>query len=50
MTDYEEKILTRQESEEEYCLDCEYKTNCRNQCMEITNIYNANLLAMINKK
>lgn len=42
MTDYEEKILARQESEADDCIDCSYKgvTTCRNQCMKEHYIYN----------
>lgn len=43
--DYEDQILSYQESETDECGSCEYKQNCRSQCMEITAIYNPNLKA-----
>lgn len=43
MNDYENAILEQQESVSEDCATCEYKCNCCNQCMEITEIYNPNL-------
>ena len=39
----EEMILTMQESMEDDCKNCPYKNNCKNQCDEITVIYNPNL-------
>lgn len=43
--DYEDKILSYQESETDECDSCEYKQNCRSQCMEIAATYNSNLKA-----
>lgn len=35
MSDYENAILSRQESEADDCANCPHKTACNNQCMEI---------------
>lgn len=43
MESYEDAILERQESIADECYDCEYKSNCKNQCMEIHVTYNPNL-------
>lgn len=43
--DYEDKILLYQESETDECGSCEYKQNCRSQCMKIAATYNSNLKA-----
>lgn len=43
--DYEDKILSYQESKTDECGSCEYKQNCRSQCMEIAATYNPNLKA-----
>lgn len=42
---YEDVILSRQESETDDCKGCPYASVelCRNQCMEVTEIYNPNL-------
>lgn len=41
MEDWEDAILIQQESEAEECTTCPYRDNeCRNQCMEIKNVYN----------
>lgn len=45
MEDLEDAILIRQESEAEECTTCPYRGNeCRNQCMEIKNVYNSYLI------
>ena len=41
--DHEDLILARQESEADDCTTCEYRTRCRNQCMETEEHYNPNL-------
>lgn len=41
--DYEEIILIIQDSESCECATCEYKDNCKSQCMEERVIYNPNL-------
>ena len=41
--DREEMILQYQESEIDDCYNCPYKENCKNQCMEVKEIYNPNL-------
>ena len=43
MFDMEEMILERQESMEDDCKNCPYKNKCRNQCEEVTEVYNPNL-------
>jgi radical SAM protein with 4Fe4S-binding SPASM domain len=42
--DYEEMIFNRQESMEDDCKNCSYKTECENQCEKVTVIYNPNLI------
>lgn len=42
---YEEVIFERQENIEDDCKSCPYKgSECRNQCMEVKEIYNPNLM------
>lgn len=43
MRSWEDAILERQESDAEDCSKCDYKWECKNQCMEIQKIYNPNL-------
>lgn len=46
MYDYEDAILDRQESEGEDCSHCPYKgEKCKNQCLEIKEVYNPFLFA-----
>ena len=49
MTDYEYAILSNQESDFDMCSACEYKgiDTCNNQCMEVEEVYNPNLLRLI---
>lgn len=49
MFDMEERILAMQESEEDDCTYCPHKNNCRNQCSEITETYNPNLMALLQR-
>lgn len=37
---WEDRILNRQDSEADECAECAYKQNCKNQCMEIGEVYN----------
>lgn len=49
MEDWEDAILIRQESEADKCATCPHKgEKCRNQCMEIKNIYNPYLISSHN--
>lgn len=41
--DREEMTLQVQESEIDDCHNCPYKESCKNQCMEVKEIYNPNL-------
>ena len=46
MYDWEDAILIRQESEVDECTICPHKCEkCKNQCMEITEVYNPFLFA-----
>ena len=47
--DYEYAILARQEGGSDMCASCEYKgiDTCKNQCMEVEEVYNPNLLKLI---
>lgn len=49
---WEDAILSRQDSMDDDCASCEYKHNCKNQCSEITTVYNPNILQWMknNKK
>lgn len=40
MESYEDAILEYQENNCDECRICEYKRNCRSQCMETHEIYN----------
>lgn len=43
--DWEDAILIQQESETDICTTCPHKDErCRNQCMEIKNVYNPYLI------
>lgn len=49
MYDYEHAILARQECEFDMCASCEFAgiNTCKNQCMEVKEVYNSNLLTLI---
>lgn len=41
---FEDAIFDNQDSDAEWCHDCQYKGNsCRNQCMQVHAIHNPNL-------
>ena len=47
--DYEDAILSNQEGAFDMCSSCEYKgiDTCNNQCLEVEEVYNPNLLKLI---
>ena len=49
MNDYENAILARQEYSGDDCLSCEFAgiDTCNNQCMEVEEVYNPNLISLI---
>ena len=49
MTDYEYAILSNQEGDFDMCSSCKYKgiDSCNNQCLEVEEVYNPNLLKLI---
>ena len=52
MNDYENAILARQEYSGDDCLSCEFAGigTCNNQCMEVEEVYNPNLISLIQQK
>ena len=52
MNDYENAILARQEYSGDDCLSCEFAgiDTCNNQCMEVEEVYNPNLISLIQQK
>ena len=52
MNDYENAILARQEHNGDDCLSCEFAGigTCNNQCMEVEEVYNPNLISLIQQK
>ena len=47
--DYEYAILARQEGESDMCASCKFAgvNTCKNQCMEVEEVYNPILLKLI---
>ena len=52
MNDYENAILARQEYSDDDCLSCKFAgiDTCNNQCMEVEEVYNPNLISLIQQK
>ena len=52
MIDYEDAIFDRQECESDRCRGCEFAgiDTCNNQCMEVEEVYNPNLISLIQHK
>ena len=52
MNDYENAILAQQEYRGDDCLSCEFAgiDTCNNQCMEVEEVYNPNLISLIQQK
>ena len=52
MGDYENAILARLECGGDDCLSCEFTgiDTCNNQCMEVEEVYNPNLISLIQQK
>ena len=52
MTDYEEMILARQDSEADDCAKCPYLVDgrCNNECEKIVSVYNPIILKMLERK